>query len=226
MNHVLYLSILTLKKQFIDLIFSFIKRMLLVNIKKFYSFGILMLCFYQLLQLHWPPNIHLDKNRNVCPILDITKPNCNCSNFPLPGKVLIDLADFVVPETQTTANHSLNSNDDFEDQFDQVLHVDVGDTEEPSAEYELSDEEPLTQEGQDNDVEQFAEIILMKGTTFHGHFQEALHACKQLMLDEHARELSLSPEPVNKRNENAIVVKALLGVWKPIGYIPAPKVPK
>ena len=46
------------------------------------------------------------------------------------------------------------------------------------------------------------------------------------MLDENAPELSLSPEPVNKRDENAIVVKALLGVWKPIGYILAPKVPK
>lgn len=143
--------------------------------------------------------------------------------FPL---VLIDLADFAVPETQTTANQSLNSNDDFEGQFDQVLHLDVGDTEEPGTEYELSDEEPLTDEGQDDDVEQFAEIILMKGTTFHGDFVEALHACKQLELDEHAPELSLSPEPVKKRDENAIVVKALLGVWKPIGYIPAPKVPK
>ena len=174
----------------------------------------------------YPPD-GADENRNVCPILDITKPNCNCSNFPLTGKVLIDLADFAVPETQTTANQSLNSNDDLEGQFDQVLDLDVGDTDESGAEYEPSDEEPLTEERQDNDdVEQFAEVILMKGTTFHSHFQEALHACKQLMLDEHAPELSLSPEPVNKRDENAIVVKALLGVWKPIGYIPAPKVPK
>lgn len=46
------------------------------------------------------------------------------------------------------------------------------------------------------------------------------------MLNNHAPELSLSPEPVNKRDENAIVVKALLGVWTPIGYIPAHKVPK
>ena len=174
------------------------------------------------------PLDHADENRNVCPILDITKPNCNCSNFPLTGKVLIDQADFAVPETQTTANQPLNPNDDFEGQFDlgQVLHLGVGDTEEPGAEYELSDEEPLTDEGQDHDVEQFAEIVSMKGTTFHGHFQEALHACKQLMLDGHTPELSLSPEPVNKRDENAIVVKALLGVWKPIGYIPASKVPK
>ena len=38
--------------------------------------------------------------------------------------------------------------------------------------------------------------------------------------------LSIHPEPVNKRDENAIVVKALLRVWIPTGYIPAPKVPK
>ena len=141
---------------------------------------------------------------------------------------ILSKIDFAVPKTQTTANQSLNSNDDFEGQFDlgQVLHLNVCDTEEPGAECELSDEEPLTDEEQDHDEEQFAEIVLTKGTTFHGQFQEALHACKQLMLDEHTPELSLSPEPVNKRDESAVAMKALLGAWKPIGYIPAPKVPK
>jgi fumarate reductase subunit D len=38
--------------------------------------------------------------------------------------------------------------------------------------------------------------------------------------------VSLTAEPVNKRDENAIVVKALLGIWKPIGYVPARKLPK
>ena len=31
---------------------------------------------------------------------------------------------------------------------------------------------------------------------------------------------------MNKQDENAIVVKALLGLWTPIGYIPAIKLPK
>ena len=168
----------------------------------------------------YPPD-NADENKSVCPILDITKPNCNCSNFPLTGKVLIDLADFTVPETQIPNDHLFDLNDQFESQFHQVLDLDISDTDELDAEHD-----PLTEEQDNDDVEQFAEIIVMKGTTFHGHFQEALRACKQLMLDKHAPELSLHPEPVNKRDENAIVVKALLGVWIPIGYIPAPKVPK
>ncbi len=52
------------------------------------------------------------------------------------------------------------------------------------------------------------------------------HACKQLMLEENTPEVSLMAEPVNKRDESAIVVKALLGISKPIGYIPARKLPK
>ena len=36
----------------------------------------------------------------------------------------------------------------------------------------------------------------------------------------------MSQEPMNKQDENAIVVKALLELWTPIGYIPAVKLPK
>lgn len=79
MNHVLYLSILTLKKQFIDLIFSFIKRMLLLWD---FDVDVLFSATATPLAPKYPPD-DADENRNVCPILDITKPNCNCSNFPL-----------------------------------------------------------------------------------------------------------------------------------------------
>ena len=68
--------------------------------------------------------------------------------------------------------------------------------------------------------------MVLKGSSFHKHFQEALHSCKQLLLNGTAPQLCMSQEPMNKQDENAIVVKALLGLWTPIEYIPADKLPK
>lgn len=171
-----------------------------------------------------------DENHSICPLLDITSTSCNCSSFPLTGKVLIDLADFTVPETQIPHNFSPDL-DEIEDQCDEVLEQSLPDlhlneTDNHNAEQEQNTYLEQDDEQENNDVEQFAELISMKGTTFHVHFQEALHACKQLMLEESTPEVSLTAEPVNKCDENAIVVKALLGIWKPIGYLPARKLPK
>ena len=46
------------------------------------------------------------------------------------------------------------------------------------------------------------------------------------MLNGDAPQLCLSLEPIKKWDENVIFVKVLLGLWKPIGYIPANKLPK
>ncbi len=189
----------------------------------------------------YPPD-NDNENSGICPLLDITRTTCNCSSFPIIGKVLIDLADFTVPETQMPNNFSPDLDDEFEDQPDEVLEqrlpdihasdIDEQDADqEQNADLEQNDEQEQNDLEQDeeqeiNEAEQFAELIFMKGTTFHGHFQEALHACKQLMLEGNTPEVSLTAEPVNKRDENAIVVKALLGKCKPIGYIPARKLPK
>jgi hypothetical protein len=141
------------------------------------------------------------------------------------------LADFTVPETQMPNNFSPDLDDEFEDQLDEVLEqrlpdIHVSDIDEQDAEQEQNADLEQNDEQEINEAEQFAELIFMKGTTFHGHFQEALHACKQLMLEGNTHEVSLTAEPVNKRDKNAIVVKALLGICKPIGYIPARKLPK
>jgi hypothetical protein len=177
----------------------------------------------------YPPD-NDNENSGICPLLDITRTTCNCSSFPIIGKVLIDLADFTVPETQMPNNFSPDLDDEFEDQLDEVLEqrlpdIHASDIDEQDADQEQNDLEQ-DEEQEINEAEQFAELIFMKGTTFHGHFQEALHACKQLMLEGNTPEVSLTAEPVNKHDENAIVVKALLGKCKPIGYIPARKLPK
>ena len=158
----------------------------------------------------YPVDEEADPTMAACPILDATKTTCNCSNYPMTGKVIIDTADFVVPETQATDIPSLvQLNNDGEQDQGGDEGGDEGGNEEA-----------------DGDVQLFAEMIQMKGSSFHKHFQEALSACKQIMLDGNVPQLSLHQEPTNARDENAIIVKAMLGVRTPIGYIPGPKVPK
>ena len=155
----------------------------------------------------------LDEARSICPLLEIEKPTCNCSNFPLTVKVIVDPTDFFVPETQLP---NANSDDELLNEVDEVLNINVSETEEHI-------NEPQTEP---DDEEQFSEVMVLKGSSFHKHFQEALHSCKQLLLNGTAPQLCMSQEPMNKQDENAIVVKALLGLWTPIGYIPAIKLPK
>jgi hypothetical protein len=147
----------------------------------------------------YPPDD--DENSGICPLLDITRTTCSCSNFPLIGKVLIDLADFAVPETQTPNNFSQDLNDEFDETLEQrLLNIHVSDIDEQDAYLEQNDEQDLElnhleqneeqvlelnndlqqdEEQENNDAEQFAELIFLKGVTFHGNFQETLHACKQ-----------------------------------------------
>ena len=125
----------------------------------------------------YPPD-NDDKNSGICPFLDITRTTCNCSSFPIIGKVLIDLADFTVPETQMPNNFSPDLDDEFEDQLDEVLEqrlpdihasdIDEQDAEqEQNADLEQNDEQELNDLEQDeeqeiNEAEQFAELIFMK----------------------------------------------------------------
>ena len=63
-------------------------------------------------------------------------------------------------------------------------------------------------------------------------FQNHLTQCKELLLKKEEVNIRLHFEHTNRRDENAIVVQVKLcdssgeKLWKPIGYIPGPKVPK
>lgn len=66
----------------------------------------------------------------------------------------------------------------------------------------------------------------MKGSSFHDHFQAGLKLCKEVLIKKDVVLLKLVYEPINRKDENAIVVQAQHDTWRTIGYIPGVKVPK
>ena len=75
--------------------------------------------------------------------------------------------------------------------------------------------------------ELFTESFTLKGCSYHEHFQTALKICKQKMVKKEPVPTQLSFEPVNRRDENAILVNVCYdGSWRPVGYIPGVKVAK
>ena len=90
----------------------------------------------------------LDEAGSICPLLDIEKPTCNCPNFPLTVKVIVDPADFFVPETQLP---NANSDDELLNEVDEVLNINVSETEEHV-------NEPQTEP---DDKEQFSEVMVL-----------------------------------------------------------------
>lgn len=66
----------------------------------------------------------------------------------------------------------------------------------------------------------------MKGSSFHDHFQAGLKLCKEVLIKKDVVLLKLVYEPINRKDENAIVVQAQHDTWRTIGYIPGVKVPE
>ena len=99
-----------------------------------------------------------------------------------------------------------------------------------------SDEQELgSEDSDDNDadnVELFTETMNLKGSSYHSSFKTHLRQCKEVLMKKEAVTVRLHFAPTNRRDENAIVVQVKLAqsgseeLWKPIGYIPGPKVPK
>ena len=178
--------------------FSLIKLILSMVMKKFSLFGTLVNTVLSSTASAFSPQYpdgH-EKERSICPLFDVEKPTCICSNFPMTGKVIVDVTDFFVPETQLPDE---DSDDELLNELDEVLNINVSETEEHVHEQ---------QETEHNDEEQFSEVMVLKGSSFHKHFQGVVRSCKQLMLSGTAPRLCLSQEPMNMKDENAIVVKA------------------
>ena len=121
-------------------------------------------------------------------------------------------------EDSDSAN-SEQEEDDNPDEFTDFPHVDnivLSEGQEFStAENVCNSEETL-----------FTETFGLKGSSFHEHFQKTLKLCKEQLLSK-TLAIKLHFEPINRRDENAILVLACPGsVWEPIGYISAIKVPK
>lgn len=85
----------------------------------------------------------------------------------------------------------------------------------------------VIQENHQGCLELYTDTFKLKGTSFHLHFQNALRKYKQCQLDGHEPALHLKFEPVNMRDENAIVVMSCFNnTMEPIGYVPAVRVQK
>ena len=99
-----------------------------------------------------------------------------------------------------------------------------------------NEELELSLEDSDNtdvcNVGLFSETTNLKGNSYHSSFQSHLRQCKGVLMKKETMTVRLLFEPTNKRDESAIVVQVKLhqsrseDLWKPIGYIPGPKVPK
>lgn len=151
----------------------------------------------------------------IMPRLVFGKVNCNCTKFPHLGDITVSSQD----ETETVSqNLDLGSKSNGEE--------DVSESEEQELSSGDSDD---TDAG---NVELFTETMNLKGSNYHSSFQSHLRQWKEALMKKETVSVRLHFKPTNRHDENAIVVQVKLGqsgseeLWKPIGYIPGPKVPK
>lgn len=179
------------------------------------------------------------------PWLNITRTNCNCNNYPTRGLILQNTS------SESQYLHNINDGDIFHNDCgisdnDSAHSGNDGETDDEHVtdhnDDSVSDNEQVNTEQLDNIVipenkavqscavyeQQYTETFKLKGTSFHAHFQSALRSFKLCQLSKvELPELSLHFEPMNKQDENAIVVVTKIdGTTDPIGYIPGSKVEK
>lgn len=79
----------------------------------------------------------------------------------------------------------------------------------------------------EHDSKLFSDSFKLKGISFHVEFQDTINRCRADLANNQTLGVRLRHEPDNGQDKNAIVTEAFKqGHWKPIGYIPGPRVPK
>jgi hypothetical protein len=169
----------------------------------------------------------------IMPLIDLNLVSFNCVNAKTKGKVIWEscgaaraasdlqkLSIAAANEECEDSDHSEQEEDDNPDEFMDFPHVDdtaVSEGQEfTTCDSKCNPEETL-----------FTETFGLKGSSFHEHFQRTLKLCKEQLLNKKTLAIKLRFEPINRRDENAILVLACPGnAWEPIGYIPGIKVPK
>ena len=173
----------------------------------------------------------------IMPLMDLNSVSCNCVNAETKGTVIwescgaasaasdlqklsIAAANKEWEDSDSANSEQEEDEEDNPDEFTDFPHVDNIALSEgqqfSAAESFCNSEETL-----------FTETFGLKGSSFHEHFQKTLKLCKELLLNKKTLAIKLHFEPINRRDENAILVLACPGgVWEPIGYIPGIKVPK
>lgn len=176
------------------------------------------------------------------PYLDLNSINCNCAKSSTDGRILLSScstpATTMATSATTAASHlqrlslsdmndeNVTEDDDEKDEEEEDL--DFGD--------EFSDTDLLDQseigklfapEATVVGEALYTEAFTLKASSCHEHFQNALKLCTQKMINKEPVPIQLSFEPVNKTDENGILVHACYdGAWKPVGYIPGVEVAK
>lgn len=145
------------------------------------------------------------------PWLNVTRTTCNCNLFPRSGKVLISTND---------AHEIVNQNDNDDNEDDSDEHdgqvVDISITPAPT-----TSSQPA---GTARSTPEYAEKFKLKGSSYHTDFQTALRKCQTLLRAKTAVVCQLNIEPVNIKDENAVVVQSWLDdQWCSLGYVPGKK---
>ena len=167
------------------------------------------------------------------PYLDPNRVDCNCAKSSKRGKVLRATttdtsATGAASELERLSLSDKNEEDSSEEEEEEDQNVegdfsDVYDRDGDSEDAKLFAPDTVCDVGE----ELFTESFTLKGCSYHEHFQTALKICKKKMVKKEPVPTQLSFEPVNRRDENAILVHVCHdGSWKPVGYIPGVKVVK
>ena len=165
-----------------------------------------------------------DDSYPTLPWLDITQTNCNCNKYPTCGLIVQNNSN----ESQYLYDDGGHSDDGGLSDDSEIIEHAVNDHNDSSVTDGEVNIEHLDHEHEEHEEQRYTEKFKLKGTSFHNHFQSALRHFKFCQLSElEPPALSLHFEPVNKREENAIVVIAEIdGTTDPIGYIPGSRVEK
>lgn len=175
--------------------------------------------------------------------LDPKNVNCNCASMSAShGKVLLSLCPTSAERaTSSLQRLSLSDRNEEENSSEEETEQkeeqhDLQDADEEILSYvtdrvidRRGNPELVAPESTASDVTEtlFTESFTLKGSSYHEHFQNTLKNCKDKRIKKESLPVRLSFEPVNIRDENAILVHACPGnSWQPIGYIPGVKVVK
>ena len=171
-------------------------------------------------------------------LLDLTLVDCNCSNFPRQGNVLLEnvvqgaargIQKLSISENNLSQEDEVNveenrSEEEDEEEFD--FHANVPDTSDGAREF-IPDASGCSAKASEESCTLFTETFTLKGSSFQEHFQLGLKMCKEALIKKNTVPVKLVYEPINRRDENAILVHTECdNTWRPVGYIPGIKVPK
>lgn len=168
------------------------------------------------------------------PNLDPSKVNCNCSKPSKQGKsrVLLStegtfgtLYSKVVSRWSckpvATTRGGRRPLDNFADEFNDEDEDDEFYDDLPVS-FSTGEKELITPQNHVSGTETcYTATFTLKGSSYHKHFRKTLKECKERLVNKKPVPIKLSYEPVNIRDENAILVHACpRNSWEPVGYIP------